>query len=501
MGKNNKANMYADIVSLHNEVTGSCNICTVRFPDTKKVKFIVDCGLFQEEKYQKQNYYFPFDPEEISFLLVTHNHIDHIGRIPKLYKDGFKGKTYASKITSELMPLALNNTAEILSSNSQKNANKQKRVLEDSSVPTFLANAMTTPLFEVDDVAYAMEHVEGVEFNKAISVSDHIAIKFIPNGHLLGAASILVTITYKKEKPIYLFFSGDYAKGNIFFDVEEMPKMLKEVPLNVITESTYGTSSKNDIEYVFKNNILEALKRRETIIVPVFSLGRSQEMLLEMKRMQDEGILSTSVPIYLDGKLAHSYTDFYLKHLEYLKQDEDIQNFLPKNLTLVTDYETRQALLADRNCKVILTTSGMGSYGPAQLYLPYYISRPKCTIHFCGYTTPNTFGSRIKEVGAGEIFELNGIMTTKKANVLSTNEFSGHGKQEDLLELLEGFNLKSVLINHGEENTKVQFAKTVIDTINPKGVAILSNKNYIRVGAHGIIKSYPVNDLNFNITD
>lgn len=500
MGKNNKANMYVDIVSLHNEVTGSCNICTVRFPDAKKVKFIVDCGLFQEEKYQRQNYYFPFDPKEMSFLLVTHNHIDHIGRIPKLYKDGFKGKTYASKITSELMPLALNNTAEILSSNSQKN-NSKKKILDDASIPTFLANAMTSPLFEVDDVANAMEYVHGVEYNKVLSVSEHIAVKFIPNGHLLGAASILVTITYKKEKPIYLFFSGDYAKGNVFFDVEEMPKMLKEVPLNVITESTYGTRSNKDIEYVFKDNILAAIKRKETVIVPVFSLGRSQEMLLNLKRMQDEGSLSTSIPIYLDGKLAHSYTSFYQQHLDYLKQDEDIQNFLPKNLTLITDYETRQALLPDRNCKIILTTSGMGSYGPAQLYLPYYISRPKCTIHFCGYTTPNTFGSRIKEIGDGEAFELNGIMTTKKANVLATNEFSGHAKQEDLIELLEGFNLKSVLINHGEQNTKVEFAKTVMDKVKPKGVAILSSKNYIRVGAHGIIKSYPVNDLDFNITD
>ena len=501
MGKNVKANMYVDIVSLHNEVTGSCNICTVRFPNTKKVKFIVDCGLFQEEKYQKQNYYFPFEAEDINFALVTHNHIDHIGRIPKLYKEGFKGKTYASTITSQLMPYALNNTAEILSSSLQKNPNKVKKLLENSSIPTFLANTLTTPLFTVDDVSYAMENVVGVDYLKTISVDEHIAVTFIPNGHLLGASMILVAITYRKEKPIYILFTGDYAKENVFFDVKSIPEKFKDFPLNVVIESTYGTSLKKDIEYVFKENFLNAIKKGETVIVPVFSLGRSQEMLLELKKLQEENLLSTSIPIYLDGKLAHSYTDFYLSHLEYLKSDTLTQNFMPHNVTRVTDYELRQALLSDRNCKIILTTSGMGSYGPAQLYLPYYISRPKCTIHFCGYTTPNTFGSRIKEIDKGEIFELNGIMTTKKANVLSTNEFSGHAKQEDLLDLLSNFNLKSVLINHGEENTKIQFAKTVIDKINPKGVAILSSSNYIRVGSHGIIKSYPVNDLNFNITD
>lgn len=92
MGKNAKANMYVDIVAMHEEVTGSCNLCTVRFPNKEQVKFIVDCGLFQEEKYQKENYSFPFDPKEIEFVLVTHNHIDHIGRIPKLYRDEFKRK-------------------------------------------------------------------------------------------------------------------------------------------------------------------------------------------------------------------------------------------------------------------------------------------------------------------------------------------------------------------------------------------------------------------------
>ena len=125
MSKKNKADLYLDILALHKEVTGSCILCTIRFPNREKLKFIVDCGLFQEEKYQTLNYSFPFDPSEIEFMLVTHTHIDHIGRIPKLYKDGFKGKIYTSKLASQLMPIALNNTAEILSSSIQKNSRKK----------------------------------------------------------------------------------------------------------------------------------------------------------------------------------------------------------------------------------------------------------------------------------------------------------------------------------------------------------------------------------------
>src|SRR5690625_4912552 len=101
MKRRNKAQMYLDVLALHKEVTGSCILCTVRFPNGEKVKFIVDCGLFQEEKYHHLNYSFPFDPSEYDFLLVTHTHIDHIGRIPKLYKEGFKGKTYTSNLAVE----------------------------------------------------------------------------------------------------------------------------------------------------------------------------------------------------------------------------------------------------------------------------------------------------------------------------------------------------------------------------------------------------------------
>lgn len=154
MGKNCKADIYFDILPLHEEVTGSCMLCTVRFPNKETTKFIVDCGLFQEEKYQESNYKFPFDPKDIDFVLVTHTHIDHIGRIPKLYKDGFKGKTYTSELASKLMPIALNNTAEILSSNIQRNSNKKNIV--DSSIPIFYNSS---PLYTTKDVTNTMKNV------------------------------------------------------------------------------------------------------------------------------------------------------------------------------------------------------------------------------------------------------------------------------------------------------------------------------------------------------
>mgnify|MGYP001851058561 CR=1 FL=1 len=491
MSRSNKAEMYLDVLALHKEVTGSCISCIARFPNGQKVKFLVDCGLFQEEKYNQLNYQFPFDPSEYDFLLVTHTHIDHIGRIPKLYKEGFKGKTYTTNIAVELMSAALNNTAEILSSSIQKNS--KKKVIVDSSIPVFDSSK---PLYDLDDVSYAMENVIGKDYNQTFKVNEHISVTLLKNGHTLGSACILVTISYKGQKPIYALFTGDYSPENMFFDVNEIPKKIKDLPISIITESTYGTTSKQSIKHIFDELVLNSIKNKETLIITLFAFGRMQEVKYKLMRLQEENLLDKNIKIYCDGKLSYKYDDIFLSHIDELK----IYNFLPKNIHQINDYNERNALLSDRTCKIILTTSGMGNYGPAQVYLPYYISRPKCSIIFGGYTAQNTLGRKLQDVKDNDLFELNGVMTKKKANVYSINELSSHAKQEDLLNFLKKFsNLKLVLINHGEKDVKEKFAKKVVEDINPKNVAILGPEHYIRIGAHGLIKSYVTNNLNFNI--
>lgn len=223
-----------------------------------------------------------------------------------------------------------------------------------------------------------------------------------------------------------------------------------------------------------------------------------QEIKYMLKKLQDEKLLDKNIKIYSDGKLAHEYDNFYMTHSDKLC----IKDFMPENITPVNGINERNDVLADKKSKIILTTSGMGNYGPAQVYLPYYISSPKCTIIFGGYTAENTLGRKLQEVESDELFNLNGIMTKKKAKVHSTNEFSSHAKQEDLLDLMRKFpNLKSVSINHGETNVKEAFAKKIINDINPKKVSILGPENYIRFSGYGIMKSFVATDLNFNITN
>ena len=419
-------------------------------------------------------------------MLVTHTHIDHIGRIPKLYKEGFKGKTYTTNIAVELMSAALNNTAEILSSSIQKNS--KRKVIVDSSIPIFDSSK---PLYDLDDVSYAMENVIGKDYNQTFKVNEHISVTLLKNGHTLGSACILVTISYKGQKPIYALFTGDYSPENMFFDVNDIPKKIKDLPISIITESTYGTTSKKSIKHIFDDLVINSVKNKETLIITLFAFGRMQEVKYKLMKLQEKNLLDKNIKIYCDGKLSYKYDEIFLSHIDELK----IKDFLPKNIHQINDYNERNALLSDRTCKIILTTSGMGNYGPAQVYLPYYISRPKCTIIFGGYTAENTLGRKLQDVRDNDIFELNGVMTTKKASVHSINELSSHAKQEDLLQFLQKFsNLKLVLINHGENHVKESFAKKIVEDINPKNVAILGPENYIRIGAHGLIKSYIANN-------
>ena len=384
------------------------------------------------------------------------------------------------------MSAALNNTAEILSSSIQKNS--KRKVIVDSSIPIFDSSK---PLYDLDDVSYAMENVIGKDYNQTFKVNEHISVTLLKNGHTLGSACILVTISYKGQKPIYALFTGDYSPENMFFDVNDIPKKIKDLPISIITESTYGTTSKKSIKHIFDDLVINSVKNKETLIITLFAFGRMQEVKYKLMKLQEKNLLDKNIKIYCDGKLSYKYDEIFLSHIDELK----IKDFLPKNIHQINDYNERNALLSDRTCKIILTTSGMGNYGPAQVYLPYYISRPKCTIIFGGYTAENTLGRKLQDVRDNDIFELNGVMTTKKASVHSINELSSHAKQEDLLQFLQKFsNLKLVLINHGENHVKESFAKKIVEDINPKNVAILGPENYIRIGAHGLIKSYIANN-------
>ena len=458
---------YVDIMAVHPEVTGSCNLVIVKQPDNSTVKFVVDCGLFQERQYSKNNEVLPFNPANIDFCLVTHNHVDHTGRLPFLVNKGYDKEIYMSKTTAKLLPLALEDSYRVL-----------KDVAKRQNHPS---------LYNEGDVTQTIKLVHGCDYEETIQIRPNIKATFFRNGHLMGATSILVQIASDGYENINLFFTGDYNNKNMFFDVAPIPKWILELPLTVVQESTYGDMNSDEIRETFEENIIKCLNNDGTAIVLVFSLGRAQEILYKLKCMQKEGKLDTQIPIYFDGKLGIKYTHLYINDGLCIKPE--MRDFLPDNLTWV-DKESRGSVLEDENKKIILTTSGMGSYGPAQVYIPEYISRNKALIQFTGYTAEGTMGNRLKSTELGEMVEVGGLIAKKRADVEYTTEYSAHAKADEMIAFLKQFeNLKLVLVNHGESQTKEIFAERIVNEVDTKRVGLLGREYFFRVDPYGLVKT------------
>jgi len=465
MGTKNR--FYVDIMAMNQEVTGSCNLIVAKFPDGNSIRFIVDCGLFQEKKYNELNNVLEFDPTNIDFCLVTHNHCDHTGRLPLLVKGGYRNNIYVTEQTSILLPFGLYDTLKVLSEGA-----KHKHI---------------KCLYDENDVSKTLSLLRPCKFNETTIINDNVKVTFFMNGHLIGSSVILVQISYPGYENINLFFTGDYKDKNVFFDVDSLPDWVTELPMTLIQESTYGNMSTCEIQETFKDNITQCLSENGTVLALVFSLGRAQEILYELKKMQDNDELDLQIPIYMDGKLAKKYTDLYLNGK--LNIEDERSDFLPKNLTFV-DSEIRPKVLESTDKKIVLTTSGMGSYGPAQTYIPVYVERKNVLIQFTGFTAEGTLGNKLKNTKTGDKVKCGGTTSIKNAQVEYTNEFSGHAKSDEMIEFLKQFkNLKLVLVNHGEVKTKEIFVHEIETKVAPKNVELLGKDYFFRINPYGLVKT------------
>lgn len=468
----NTTRFYVDVMALHKEVTGSCILNIIKFPDGTTKRVLVDCGLFHENEYAEYNKAFPFDAEKIDHVIVTHNHIDHTGRLPMLIKNGYHGDIHMSYTTAKLIDKALEDSYKVLK-------NKAKMAHEPQ-------------LYSDTDVEETLKLVKGHPYEESIWLDNNIKITFFMNGHLPGAVCILMQIKYrdvshKYYEDINLFFTGDYNNKNIFFDVNPIPKWVHQLPITIIQEATYGDMVSTELKQVFEENILNAVAASKEIIIPVFSLGRSQEIIYILKKLQDAGKLSKEVPIYYDGKLGMRYTSLYLR--DGLDNREECKDFLPENFSYVTSPDTRDTIIEDGIPKIILTTSGMGSYGPAQTYLPAYLKRSNALIHFTGYVAKDTLGRRLYDCMKEDKVEVSGLQVKKLADVEFTTEFSAHAKADELVDFLRPFeNIRLVLVNHGDIQKKEAYANRVIDEIDPKDIGILGRDYFFRIDGYGLVK-------------
>lgn len=426
------------------EVTGSNFLI-----ETNNSKFLIDCGLFQgpEPILALNSEDFAYDPSEIDFVILTHAHIDHSGRLPLLVKRGFHNRIYCTRPTSDLADILLKDSGKINEAETAWENKKRERAGLDK----------IEPLFTMDDAVISLQYLNPVDYNEETQAAPNIKFVYREAGHLLGSASIELFITEDGQTK-HLIFSGDLGTGKN--QLLPNPAVLKEADY-VFMESTYGGRQHKDMELRGErvaSAISEAVSHGGTVIIPAFAVGRTQEILYELKnymKTHEKGKDILDIPYYIDSPLAIDATEIFKKNFEYFK--EPVKNaFISgsnpikfKNLHIVKEMDASMGLNKDQTPKVIISASGMCDAGRIRHHLKHNLWKENTAIIFIGYQGEGTLGRKILD-GAQTVEILD--ETIKVASrIIRVEGFSGHADESQLLNWLSSIKgVKRVFLNHGE---------------------------------------------------
>jgi len=426
-------------VSFHGacrEVTGSCVLIK-----TGKTNFLVDCGMFQDEKALFKNEEdFAFNPAEIDFVLLTHSHIDHCGRLPKLYREGFKGKIYCTEPTREISRAMLLDSANI-----------------------FLKDKKISPIYFEDDVWGLMPHFHCLPYNKEIEAASDVRVKLRDAGHVLGSAIFEVWSNGKK-----IVFSGDL--GNYPAPIVQDPEIVKGADI-LFLESTYGYGFHEPREVgrkKLKQAIIDTADRKGILMIPVFALERTQEIIFELKQLLTKGEIPC-LPVFLDSPLASQVTDIYRKFsflfdqeaMQLMGRGEDLFAF--RGLKFVKKPNQAGKISKTKGGKIIMAGSGMCDGGRIRNYLKSNLSVSKNKLLLVSFQAEGTLG-RLLAQGAKEV-KIDREKVKVRAEVSSLSSFSSHADQGQLVEWTSKIKNpfpQLIFLNHGEESSSLTL-KSVLE--------------------------------------
>lgn len=420
-------------------------------------KFLVDCGMYQgRSDLEEKNYDdFLFNIDEIDFMLLTHAHIDHSGRIPKLYKQGYRKPIYAHKATCDLCSIMLPDSGHIQEMESEwknkKRIRKGQKALE--------------PMYVAQDALDCLEVFKPVKYDEIIDITDNIKVRFNDAGHMLGSSIIEIWVN-ENGKETKAVFTGDLGNNDI--PLLASPTMIESADY-LVMESTYGNRlhiRNDDKAKIFLDVVYETLERNGTVVIPTFAVGRTQEILYELNKIKentsDEEFMKKyeklmKAPVYVDSPLAVSATEIFRKNTDLF--DDDVKEAMEKGdnplefpgLKFTQTVEESKALNESNEPAIILSASGMCEVGRIKHHLKHNIWNPNSTILFVGYQAPGTLGRKIvdgeKKVRIfGEEFSVN-------ARIEYIEGYSGHADQEWLLNFVYSFYTKPkhIFLVHGEE--------------------------------------------------
>lgn len=407
------------------QVTGSMYL--LEFPDSYRI--LIDCGAeFTQHHRRRGLEEFPFDPEEIDVVLLTHAHIDHSGNLPELVRLGYRGQVLCTAPTADLSMLLL-----------QDHLGLSSKPEDEDLIPIWMDH-----LYNV---------LVPIKPSEPFEVKSGISITFYPCGHLLGAASILVEFEGKR-----VLFSGD--RGRMGYPMLPDPSPLPDVDY-LISESTYGGrqhSSEKEVASMLRNTIMRTcVERPGRLIIPAFSVGRTQTLLYELHRMYDAGLLPP-VPIFTDSPLAARASNVYQRHVRFMS--EEAKTLAEKNgtlfdfdqITFIEKYRESKDLANYSEPCIIISSSGMITGGRINLHVKANLGNQYATILLIGYAAEGTIGHDLM-TGQRYIQFKNRKMEVR-CDVVRSDVFSGHADQQELLEFIHQFDksrLKQVFLTHGDE--------------------------------------------------
>lgn len=437
-------------------VTGSRHLL-----DVNGTRLLVDCGLYQERQFQERNWEpFTVDPRSIDAVLLTHAHLDHCGLLPKLVKDGFRGKIYCTDATAEIAQIILLDSAKIQEEDAKYKAKRHRKEGRKGRFPE-------KPLYDTADAEACFPHFSPVRYKQPMRIGNGVEASFHDAGHVLGS-SIIKVKGHANGHSRSVLFSGDIGRPNrpIVHDAE----MIAEADY-ILVESTYGDrihQGPEDTRKMIAEVVNSTKEAGGNIIVPSFALERAQELLYYINELLIAGAISP-LKVFLDSPMAARITKVFQKHRELF--DKEMTDHVRHNespfsfpgLSMVGTSDESKALNHMKGTIMVIAGSGMCTGGRVKHHLVNNIGDPRNTIMFVGYQAVGTLGRRILD-GEKEVRIL-GQKHRVKARVVRINGFSAHADRDELLNWLEGLKRppRRVFVVHGEAESAVSFGDYLVE--------------------------------------
>jgi len=424
--------------------------------EANDVRFLVDCGLYQEREFRGRNWEpFLIPPDSIDAVLLTHAHLDHCGLLPKLVREGFDGHVYCTAATSEIAKIILMDSANIQQEDAEF---KRKRHQREGRRGPYLE----VPLYTTDDAKDCFRLLSPIYYGEPVQIGDGVTATFHDAGHVLGSSMIKVTVSQDGEKRT-LLFSGDVGRWNK--PILRDPTLFDQADY-VLVESTYGDrlhESQETISDELARVISSTVEAAGNILIPSFALERSQEVLYYLNEL----LIKDRIPhlvVFVDSPMALSVTEVFQHHTELFDKEmlalirQGKSPFDFPGLTMVRTVDQSKAINYIAGSAMIIAGSGMCTGGRIKYHLVRNISRPESTILFVGYQAMGTLGREI--VGGDKEVRILGQKYPVRAKVAQIHGFSAHADRDELFRWLSALQRppRHLFIVHGEPEAALRFA-------------------------------------------